>query len=127
VLHLPMPPRLLRAALRNVQESRAPDGSAVAQEVLHREYVALARGPLVFATGLVDGYRTGETVLLPDANDAAVEALAGDTNGEPALRLHPLRRAPIDFVPAFLADGRVDGGWRITWLALAPVAADAAG
>ena len=127
VLHLPMPPRLLRAALRNVQESRAPDGSAVAQEVLHREYVALARGPLVFATGLVDGYRTGETVLLPDANDAAVEALAGDTNGVPALRLHPLRRAPIDFVPAFLADGRVDGGWRITWLGLAPPAADPAG
>jgi DUF1680 family protein len=47
---LPMQPQLQRAANVNVQESRAPDGSPVAQEVLRWEYAGLTYGPLVYAT-----------------------------------------------------------------------------
>jgi DUF1680 family protein len=121
VLRLPMPPRLLHGALRNIQESRAPDGSPVAQQVLFHPYVALARGPLVYATGLLDGYKSTESLLLPQPPESAVSELGpAEGSDEPRLRLAPLRRAPIDFVPAFLADGRRDGGWRLTWMALAP-------
>jgi DUF1680 family protein len=121
VLQLPMPPRLLHAALRNVQESRAPDGSPVAQQVLFHPYVALARGPLVYATGLLDGYKTSESLLLPEPAESAVAEIdPAPGSAAPRLRLAPLRRAPIEFVPAFLADGRRDGGWRLTWMPLAP-------
>jgi uncharacterized protein len=117
-LVLPMAPGLLHACLRNVQESRAPDGLPVAQEVLRREFVALRRGPLVFATGLVDGYKAEESLRLPDKVQAAVSYQAG--NVTPVLRLHPIGREAIAFLPAFLADGRQDGGWRLTWMPLAP-------
>jgi DUF1680 family protein len=121
VLQLPMPPRLLHGALRNIQESRAPDGSPVAQQVLFHPYVALARGPLVYATGLLDGYKSTESLLLPQPPESAVSELGPAAGSDvPRLRLAPLRRAPIDFLPAFLADGRRDGGWRLTWMALAP-------
>ncbi|MHA6723964.1 glycoside hydrolase family 127 protein [Sphingomonas sp. RS2018] len=110
-LTLPMPPRLQHAASRNVQESLAPDGTPVAQEVLRHDYVALTRGPLVYATGLVDGFKAEETVRLSD------EALTGDGQ---TLMLHPLDRAPIAFEPYYRIGGRDDGAWRLTWLRLAP-------
>ncbi len=125
-LVLPMLPRLHRRSQRNVQESVAPDGAPVRQEVLRQDWAALTRGPLVYATGLVDGYKTGETVLLPESGDPietlACEGGAGG-DGAPTLRLHPLRRAPIDFVPYYRAGSRTHGAWRLTWLALAPDAA----
>jgi DUF1680 family protein len=118
LLQLPMQPRLHHAANRNVQESRAPDGSAVAQEVLHERFVALTRGPLVYATGLVDGYKTGECILPP--SDAQVRERAAAADGMVPLELAPEGRAPIRFEPWFSAGGGRDGAWRLTWLALAP-------
>jgi hypothetical protein len=38
----------------------------------------------------------------------------------PAVRFDAHGRAPIDFVPYWLAGGRTHGAWRITWLSLAP-------
>ena len=120
-LTLPMPPRLQRRALHNTQESRAPDGSPVRQEVLHHDYIAITRGPLVYATGLIDGFKTEETVRLPEGDDAAaLELLPRAARQASVIRLKPLGRAPIDFVPYHGADGRVDGNWRLTWLSLAP-------
>ena len=117
-LTLPMVPRLHHATQRNVQESRAPDGSAVAQEVLHFDYVALTRGPLVYATGLVDGYKLEETLVLPDAPLAEwLGEVAGDP---PTLELRPLHRPPLRYEPWARASGRADGSWRLTWLPLAP-------
>ena len=125
-LTLPMPPKLHRKALHNTQESRAPDGSLVRQAVLHHEYIAITRGPLVYATGLVDGFKTEETVRLPEGDAAAALALLPRAAGQvPVIRLQPLGRAPIDFVPYHAADGGVDGGWRLTWLSLAPATAPA--
>ena len=68
LLSVPMQVQVHQACDRNVQESRAPDGSPVAQEVLRYDYCALSRGPLVYATGLIDGYRLQET--LPDVPTA---------------------------------------------------------
>jgi len=126
VLSLPMRPRVHRRSYRNVQESRAPDGSPVRQQVREDAWVAFTRGPLVYATGLVDGYRTSETVRLPE-DDAAVriEELPAAGDGAVGLRLHLAERPPIDFQPYYGLGGRQDRSWRITWLALPPSASGA--
>ena len=117
-LQLPLQPRLQTRRNRNVQESRAPDGSLVQQEVLNDAYVAVTRGPLAYATGLIDGYKTQETVqLATGSSDAALRVLDG--GDVPLLEFAPAGRAPLLFQPYFLAGGRNDGSWRITWLSLA--------
>lgn len=121
-LSLPMQPRVHRRTYRNIQESRAPDGSPVRQQVLRYGYVAFTRGPLVYATGLVDGYKTSEVVRLPEADgDVHIEQLP-PSGGEPApvLRVHFEARPRIDFLPYYGLNGRADRSWRITWLGLAP-------
>ena len=93
----------------------------MAQVVLQQDYVAITRGPLVYATGLIDGYKTEETVQLPAGGAAAALQLLPTAAGQaPRIRLSPLHRAPLDFEPYYGADGRRDGGWRLTWLSLAP-------
>ncbi len=119
-LVLPMPPLLQRKSLHNTQESRLPDGSPVRQEVLHHEYGAITRGPLVYATGLIDGFKTEETIRLTAKAGAGLELLPCAAGQAPVIRLSPEGRAPLDFHPYFGADGRRDGGWRLTWLSLAP-------
>ncbi|THD08191.1 hypothetical protein B1991_06555 [Rhodanobacter lindaniclasticus] len=121
VARFPMQPRLHRAANRNVQESRAPDGSAVRQEVLRFEYAAVTCGPLVYATGLIDGFKVEETLRLPDAPIEQWLALQPPaTGGLPRIVLDPGYRAPLEFTPYFATGGRVDGSWRLSWLPLAP-------
>lgn len=121
-LDFPMPPQVHYRAHRNVQESRAPDGSPVHQEVLRHDYLAITRGPLVYATGLIDGYKTEESLLL--AQGAPEQWLrvepASDQEEGPAIMLSPARRTPLAFVPYYRAAGRVDGAWRLTWMSLAP-------
>ena len=124
-LALPMPPVLQRQRLHNTQESRAPDGSPVHQEVLHHEYVAITRGPLVYATGLIDGFKTEETIRLrAEAETSQLDVLPCAAGQAPLVRLSPDGRAPLDFSPYYRADGRRDGGWRLTWLSLAPASSN---
>ncbi|MFT3791394.1 MAG: glycoside hydrolase family 127 protein [Rudaea sp.] len=121
-LDLPMTPQIHRRTHRNVQESRAPDGSPVRQEVLRHDYLGITRGPLVYATGLVDGYKTEESLLLPSGPPEQwlhVGPESGNDEGA-AIVLEPERRAPLAFVPYYRAGGRVDGAWRLTWMPLAP-------
>ncbi len=120
-LYLPMQPQLHRKLSQNTQESRAPDGSPVAQQVMRYEYAAITRGPLVYATGLIDGFKTEETVILADAGvlSMAPEALPPGAQG-PAVRLKLASRPDLVFVPYYEAGGRHDGSWRLTWLQLAP-------
>lgn len=120
---LPMPLRQHRRRHRNVQESKALDGQPVRQEVQRADFVAFGRGPLVYACGLVDGWRTEETLRLPDAPladwlQAAPDPQADD--GAPLLRLQALGRGPIELQPAYRAGGRHHGAWRITWFHLPP-------
>lgn len=109
VLDLPMALREHRAVNRNVQESLAPGGVPVAQEVLRDTYVAFTRGPLVYATGLIDGFKRAETVRL------SAPPLADDGS----IRVQPVGRAPIRFEPYHALGDRNDGSWRLTWLNLA--------
>jgi DUF1680 family protein len=119
--HFPMRPQLHRAINRNVQESRAPDGSEVRQEVLHFEYAAVTCGPLVYATGLIDGFKVEETLRLPEAPSERWLALqTAPADGVPRIVLDPGYRVPLEFTPYFAAGGRVDGSWRLSWLPLAP-------
>jgi len=110
-LDLPMPVRVHQATQRNVQESLAPGGVPVAQEVMHYDFLAVTRGPLAFATGLVDGFKRGETLRFSGAPKVVAD---GDT-----IRLESEGRAPIVFEPWYRAGGRHDGAWRLTWLGLA--------
>jgi hypothetical protein len=121
-LDLAMAPKLHRRVYRNIQESRAPDGSPVRQQVLRRDYVALSRGPLVYASGPIDGYKTAESVLLPEPPEAAVSEGPAKADGTVPLRLAPLQRPPIEFRPYYGLGARADGSWRLTWLELAPEA-----
>lgn len=119
-LHLPLQPKLHHAANINVQESRAPDGSPVAQEVLHWAYVGLSYGPLVYATPLIDGYKTDETVQLP-AGDPAQWLQVGEDPGEGApITMQLACRAPLVFEPYYRCGGREHGAWRLSWLSLPP-------
>ncbi|MGH8060414.1 MAG: glycoside hydrolase family 127 protein [Pseudoxanthomonas sp.] len=121
VLDLPMPPVAHGQVQQNTQESRAPDGSPVRQQVMHYEYVAVTRGPLVYASGLVDGYKTGETLRLSDAPVEQWLQVAQQDNGEgPAIHLHSDGRTPLLLEPYYRTGGRVDGAWRLTWMSLAP-------
>ncbi len=117
----PMRPRTHRAVNRNIQESRAPDGSPVRQEVLHFDYLAITRGPLVFATGLIDGFKIEETLRLPAQTEPDwLRELPAGPEGTPRIELSPGYRPPLVFTPYFGAGGRIDGAWRLTWMSLAP-------
>lgn len=121
-LRLPMAPVPHFRSNRNVQESRAPDGSEVKQQVLRFDYVALSRGPLAYATGLIDGFKFEETIRLPDSRPSQWLHENGDpTTGEGVEVAMDLGyRAPLAFVPYYRAGGRESGAWRLTWLSLAP-------
>jgi hypothetical protein len=121
VARFPMRPVLHRAVNRNVQESLAPDGSEVRQQVLRFDYAAVTCGPLVYATGLIDGFKIEETLRLPTAvQDTWLSLLPAQDDGVPRILLDPGYRAPLVFTPYFGAGGRADGAWRLTWLQLAP-------
>ena len=86
------------------------------------DYIAVTRGPLVFATGLIDGFKMEETLRLRQASD---ETLLEDVDtppgfAGPAIRLNLQERAPLIFLPYYEAGGRSDGAWRLTWLQVAP-------
>lgn len=121
-LRLPMAPTLHFRSNRNVQESRAPDGSEVKQQVLRFDYVALSRGPLAYATGLIDGFKFEETIRLPELPTPQWLREEGDPATGEGVRIEMALdyRAPLAFVPYYRAGGREDGAWRLTWLSLAP-------
>lgn len=118
-LTLPMAPRLHERLNENVQESRAPDGSAVSQQVLRHAYIAVTRGPLVYATRLIDDFKTEETVRRPVALHER-HAMTDAADNAPAIEMVLSHRPALHFVPFHRAGGRHDGAWRLTWLSLAP-------
>lgn len=127
LMRFPMRPRTHRAVNRNIQESRAPDGSPVRQQVMRYDYLAITRGPLVYATDLIDGYKIEETLcLLQGPEEAWLKTLPpASAHDAPRIELQPRHRDPIIFVPYFCAGGRITGAWRLTWMPLAPDAAAA--
>jgi DUF1680 family protein len=120
-LSLPMRPQVHLRTHSSTQESRAPDDEPIRQEVMHLDYLAVTRGPLVYATGLIDGYKIEETLRVPAPNAATwLESMpAADAPGSD-LRLAPLDRPALLFSPYYRAGGRRDRTWRLTWMPLAP-------
>jgi uncharacterized protein len=120
-LSLPMQPQTHFRTHSNTQESRTPDDVPVRQEVLHFDYFAVTRGPLVYSTGLIDGYKIEETLRLPAPADPTwLETVsAADAEG-PDVRLTPRDRQALVFSPYYRAGGRRDRTWRLTWMPLAP-------
>ncbi len=119
-LLLPMPPVLHRKSSNSVQESRAPDGEAIHQQVMQYDYIAISRGPLVYATGLIDGFKSAETIrAVSDDEQPMLELVERDGEEASAIRLNVRERAPLLFVPYYSAGGRVDGAWRLTWMQVA--------
>lgn len=90
-------------------------------EVVKLDYIAFTRGPLAYATGLIDGYKREDTLLVPrekpESLFTSITAPIG-ING-PAFKLALPDRAPIVFVPYYEAGGRADGMWRLTWMPVA--------
>ncbi|WP_198683018.1 glycoside hydrolase family 127 protein [Peristeroidobacter agariperforans] len=115
ILNVPLQPKIHQRASFSVQESRAPDGAPIAQEVMHYDYLALTHGPLVFATTLIDEFKSAETLLMQrDSLEQAVEVVNAQSG--PELRLHSQGRKPLTFTPYFATGGRQDGAWRLTWM-----------
>ena len=121
-LSLPMRPQAHQRTHSNTQESRAPDDSPVRQEVLHFDYLAVTRGPLVYATSLIDGYKIEETMRVPSLSDAEwLETVPAAVAAEgPDVRMVPVGRPAVMFSPYYRAGGRRDRTWRLTWMPLAP-------
>jgi hypothetical protein len=128
-----MRPRVHYRRHRNAQESYSPDGELVSQEVLRFDYCAVTRGPLVYATDLIDGYKIEETLRLQGPSESWLETVSptspamtssaadiSDAAAVATIRLRPAGRAPLTFHPYFLAGGRRDRTWRLTWMQLAP-------
>jgi DUF1680 family protein len=121
-LSLPMRPQTHLRTQSSTQESRAPDDSPVRQEVMHFDYLAVTRGPLVYATDLIDGYKIEETVRVPAPTGTAwLETVPAAAAAEgPDVRVVPLGRPALMFSPYYRAGGRRDRTWRLTWMPLAP-------
>jgi DUF1680 family protein len=120
-LRLPMTPIMHRRSTTSVQESKAPDGEQINQEVLHYDYVAITRGPLVYATGLIDGFKSHETLRIAASEQSSLEVVGGTADDRgPTIRWHLGYRAPLAFVPYYEAGGRHDGAWRLTWMQVVP-------
>jgi len=84
------------------------------QEVVRMDYAYVARGPWVYATGLIDGYRKEETLRIPRLTPEAPFRLENDE-----IRFYAPGRTPILFLPYYRAGGRHEGAWRTTWLQIA--------
>ncbi len=115
----PMAPVVHRQTSRNVQESIAPDGTTVAQEVLRFDYIAITRGPLVYAAELIDGFKMEETLRFAEQPVLEVADAQAENGGGVTIRLLLDYRAPLIFRPYFEAGGRNDGTWRLTWMQIA--------
>ncbi len=121
-LSLPMRPQLHFRTQSSTQESRTPDDAPVRQEVMHFDHLAVTRGPLVYSTGLIDGYKIEETLRVPAPTDTTwIETVTAASSADGAdLRVAPLGRPALIFSPYYRAGGRRDRTWRLTWMPLAP-------
>ena len=117
-LKMPMTPAVQWKTSRSVQESTGPDGAPIEQEVLHVDYLAVTRGPLVYATSLIDGFKMSETIRLPAPGTGNLLEVIETPSGfeGPTIRLNLGYRSSLNFQPYYEAGGRTDGAWRLTWM-----------
>jgi hypothetical protein len=87
-------------------------------EVYRIDYLAITRGPLTYATGLIDGYQSEVTLKVPKSGLEKMFSLSDTPSGfnGPAIKFALPDREPIIYLPYYEAGGRVNGTWRLTWL-----------
>lgn len=91
------------------------------QEIVRDDYFAITRGPLAYATGLLDGYKRSETLRAPHLNLESRLEVGEVGEGElgPRVTLRLPDHGPVEFWPYVEAGGRSQGTWRSTWLGVA--------
>lgn len=114
-------PQLQRRSNRNVQESRAPDGSPVAQEVLRHDYVAVSWGPLAYATALAEGDSPSPDLPL---SEALLEMQRDPAESPGAQITLALPGGTRRLTPFWRVGERRDGSWHATWFRLPLTAED---
>ncbi len=90
------------------------------QEIVKTDYVHFSWGPYVYATGLIEGYKRSDTLVLPHFNAEKLlesQMCAGDP--WPTLTLNQSAKEPIVFKPYYVAGGQHDRAWRTTWVTVA--------
>ncbi|MCD6115909.1 glycoside hydrolase family 127 protein [bacterium] len=111
VLNFPMRLHIHKKIEREVYRSK---------DIYRIDWVALTRGPLVYATnGLIDGKEREKLFNIteginPEKLFSACPTPSG-FNG-PAFQLTLPNKNPIMFLPYYEAGGRFAGRWRLTWL-----------
>jgi hypothetical protein len=88
------------------------------QPIQSLDYFALTRGPLVYATDLIDGYKFEDTLRLPDQSPESLFSRVPTPEGStgPAFQLTRTGQEPIVYLPYYEQGGRKDGAWRLTWI-----------
>ena len=87
-------------------------------EVYRIDYMAITRGPLVYSTGLIDGYQSEVTLKIPKQGPENLFTVSPTPEGfnGPAIKFTLPGREPITYLPYYEASGRINGSWRLTWL-----------
>ncbi len=85
------------------------------QEIVREEYVCARVGRYVYAAEKFEGYRTQETLRLPQLAPESVFRVVDDG----ILELRQAGRDVIKMTPYWKCGGRHDGAWRTTWLQVA--------
>lgn len=85
------------------------------QEIVREEYVCAQVGRYVYAAEKFEGYRTQETLRLPQLAPESVFRVVDDG----FLEFRQAGRDVIKMTPYWKCGGRHDGGWRTTWLQVA--------
>jgi DUF1680 family protein len=101
----------------NVQESRAPDGTAIAQEVLRYDYVGFTWGPLAYAAALADDDASAPSIGWPQASSPRWLKADGAPGDDLQLVL-PDQTWRLS--PFWRVGSRVDGTWHVTWFRFRP-------
>ena len=86
------------------------------QPIQSLDYFALTRGPLVYATSLIDGYKFEDTLECPTSlrrTSSAVSRPRTARSGPPSSGASG--REPIVYLPYFEQGGE-EGAWRLTWI-----------
>jgi len=96
-------------------EIRAHSVDHHGQEIVRVEYVCARLGRDVLATGKFEGYRTLETLRMPQLAPESVFEVVGESSVE----LRQAGRDPILLTPYWNCGGRHDGAWRTSWLQVA--------
>lgn len=100
----------------NLEHALKPQGGADIYEIT---WFALSRGPLNFAAnGLIGGENREKVFPLPDKDPLSVfkEIYTPEGFMGPAFDLEIPGRESLLFLPYYVAGGREEGTWRLTWI-----------